>query len=177
MATMDAVAALNERFPELKIEAKPLVVYPDGRDSGQYWVRIPADRLLDVCHFLYRDARSKFEQLSDVTCLDYLNFPNAEDRFGVTYSLLSLSLNHRLWLKVFVNDPEPRVPSLTGIWKGAEWTEREVYDMFGIRFDGHPDLRRILLPQNFVDHPLRKDYPLTGKGEREDFEVVTRESA
>jgi len=91
--------------------------------------------------------------------------------------LLSLTHNHRLWIKAFVNDPDPELPTVTSIWKGAEWPEREVYDMFGIRFAGHPDLRRILLPQNFKDYPLRKDYPLTGKGEREDFEVVTRETA
>ena len=90
------------------------------------------------------------------------------------YSLLSLTHNHRLWIKVFVNDPEPTVPSVTRIWKGAEWPEREVFDLYGVRFTDHPDLRRILMPQNFEDYPLRKDYPLHGKGEREDFEVVTR---
>ena len=80
-------------------------------------------------------------------------------------------------LKVFVNDPNPTVPSVTGLWKGANWTEREVFDMFGITFAGHPDLRRILMPDGFKDFPLRKDYPLRGKGEREAFEVITRESA
>lgn len=177
MAWQDAVAALQQRFPDLEIAAKPLMTYLDGRDGGQMWVRVPAARLLEVMQFLYDDARCRFEQLCDVTCLDYLNWPNADDRFGVTYSLLSLSHNHRLWVKCFVNDPEPTVPSMTGIWRGAEWMEREVYDMFGIRFTDHPDLRRILLPQNFKDYPLRKDYPLCGKGEREDYEVTTRESA
>ncbi len=177
MATEGAVQALQQQFPELQIESKPLCTYLDGRSSGQLFVRIPADRLLEVMQFLFDDARCKFEQLSDVTCVDYLNYPDADDRFGVTYSLLSLSLNHRLWVKVFVNDPEPTVPTMTSIWRGAEWTEREVYDMFGILFEGHPDLRRILMPQNFEDHPLRKDYPLRGKGERENFEIVTRDSA
>jgi NADH-quinone oxidoreductase subunit C len=177
MATAEVIQALQARFPELKLEVRPLVTYADGRASDQFWVRVPAERLLDVLQFLLRDPRTRFEQLCDLAGVDYLNYPGAEDRFGVIYSLLSLTHNHRLWVKTFVNDPDPELPSVTPLWKGAEWPEREVYDMFGIRFTGHPDLRRILLPQNFKDYPLRKDYPLTGKGEREDFEVVTRETA
>lgn len=177
MATEDAIAALKERFPELNIDARPLVTHLDGRDSDQLWVRVEPVWLVDVMQFLYDDPRCQFEQLCDLTCVDYLNFPDADDRYGAIYSLLSLTHNHRLWVKVFVNDPEPKLDSVTPIWKGAEWPEREVYDMFGIRFEGHPDLRRILMPQNFTDFPLRKDYPLHGKGEREDFEVVTRDTA
>lgn len=180
MATQDAVQALIERFPDLKLEAKSLCTYLDGRTSGQVYVAVPANRLLEVCKFLRDNAATKFEQLSDVTCVDYLDYPPAEDiagRFGVVYSLLSLTHNHRLWLKVFVDDPNPTVPSLTPIWPGANWTEREVFDLFGITFSGHPDLRRILTPDGFKDHPLRKDYPLRGKGEREQFPVITRDSA
>ncbi len=177
MATTDAIAALQEHFPSLKITARPLVTYLDGRASDQLWVRIPPEALTEVMRFLFHDERCHFNQLADLAGVDYLNYPDAEDRFAVIYSLLSLPLNHRLWVKVFVNDPDPEVPSVTSIWRGAEWPEREVYDMFGIRFSGHPDLRRILMPQNFVDYPLRKDYPLHGKGEREDFEVVTRDTA
>jgi NADH-quinone oxidoreductase subunit C len=177
MATTDAITALTERFPELGFVARPLVTYADGRTSDQLWVRVPAGRLLEVLEFLRDDARTRFEQLCDVTCVDYLGYPGADDRFGVIYSLLSVTHNHRLWVKVFVNDPEPAVPSVTRLWRGAEWPEREVFDLFGIRFTGHPDLRRILMPQNFTEHPLRKDYPLRGKGEREDFPVVTRDSA
>ena len=177
MATTDAIEALRQRFPALDLQPRPLVTYPDGRASDQLWIRVPREHLLEVMTFLRDDPRTRFEQLCDVTCADYLNYPGADERFGVTYSLLSLSLNHRLWVKCFVNDPEPSVPSLCGVWQGAEWPEREVYDMFGVRFEGHPDLRRILMPQNFASYPLRKDYPLTGRGEREDFEVVTRESA
>lgn len=177
MATAEAVEALQASFPELNLVARPLVTYRDGRESDQLCVRVPAERMLAVLRFLYRDSRTKFEQLCDLTCVDYLNYPGAEDRFGVVYALLSLTHNHRLWVKVFVNDPHPELPSVTSIWRGAEWPEREVYDMFGIRFSGHPDLRRILMPQNFEDFPLRKDYPLTGKGEREDFEVVRRDTA
>lgn len=177
MATHDAIEALIERFPELGLQARPLVTYLDGQTSDQLWVRIPPDRLLEVCRFLYDDPRTRFEMLCDLTCVDYLNFPDADDRFGVIYSLLSLTHNHRLWLKVFVNDPDPAVPTVTDIWKGANWMEREVYDLFGIAFTGHPDLRRILCPDWFTCHPLRKDYPLTGQGERESLPVVTRESA
>ncbi len=177
MATTDVIRALQERFPELGIEARPLVTYLDGRASDQLWVRVPRERLLNVMRFLRRDPWTSFEQLAELAGLDYLNYPGAEDRFAVVYGLLSLVHNHRLWVKVFVNDPDPEVPSVTSIWQGAEWPEREVYDMFGIRFAGHPDLRRILMPQNFKDYPLRKDYPVTGKGEREDFEVVTRATA
>ncbi len=177
MAVVDVIAALQQRFPELALAPRPLCRYRDGRDSDQTWVRVPPERLIDVMTFLRRDPRCLFEQLCDVTCVDYLQYPGAEDRFGVTYALLSLTHRHRLWIKVFVNDPDPEVSSLCAIWNGANWPEREVFDMFGIRFTGHPDLRRILTPDDFVDHPLRKDYPLRGKGEREAFNVVTRDSA
>lgn len=177
MSTLDAIAALQKRLPELSVQPQPLVVYHDGRPSDQQWIRIPPQRLIAVMTFLRDDPRTRFEQLCDLTCVDYLNFPEAEDRFGVVYSLLSLSLNHRLWVKVFVNDPHPEIPSVTSIWHGAEWMEREIFDMYGIRFSGHPDLRRILMPANFAAFPLRKDYPLTGQGERESLPVVTRETA
>lgn len=177
MATRDAIAALQERFPDLGFEDRPLNVLPDGRESDQRWVRVPADRLLEVAQFLRDDPRTRFEQLTDVTCVDYLNFPDADDRFGVIYGLLSITHNHRLWLKVFVNDPDPAIPSVCGVWKGANWTEREVYDLYGITFTDHPDLRRILCPEWFTEHPLRKDYPLTGRGERESLARITRESA
>ena len=140
-------------------------------------MRVPAANLLDMMRFLRDDARCSFEQLCDLTCIDYLNFPKARDRFGVVYSLLSLTLEHRLWVKCFVNDPDPEVPSVVEIWKGADWMEREVWDMFGVRFAGHPDLRRILTWEGFEAHPLRKDYPLQGQGERTNFEVVSRDSA
>ena len=177
MATGDVVAALQAKFPELGFEARPLMTYLDGRTSGQMFVKVPPVRLVEVCRFLRDDPACRMEMLIDVTCVDYLNYPDADDRFGVTYSLLSLTHNHRLWLKVYVNDPNPEVPSVTGLWKGANWTEREVFDLFGIRFTGHPDLRRIVCPDDFQDHALRKDYPLTGKGERERFVVLDKTSA
>lgn len=177
MATSDAIAALQERFGDIDFQPAALMRYLDGRESDQIAVRVSQERLLEVMRFLHSDARTKFEMLCDVTCVDYLNYPDADDRFAVIYALTSLTHNHRLWVKVFVNDPDPTVPSVTGIWAGANWREREQYDMFGIQFEGHPDLRRILCAEHFEDHCLRKDYPLHGKGERENFPVLTRESA
>ncbi len=174
--SQQVVAALTERFPDIAFAPSALAATKRPEDE-QTCVRVPAERLVEVMEFLCDDPRCRFEQLCDLTCVDYLNFPKARDRFGVTYSLLSLSLEQRIWAKCFVNDPDPEVPSVTGIWKGAEWMEREVYDLFGVRFTNHPDLRRIMTWEGFKAHPLRKDYPLRGRGEREDYTVVTTESA
>lgn len=170
------VEAMRSRFAGLSFEPRPLLV-SSGSPGDQWYVRIEPERLVEVLRFLRDDPRTSFEQLCDLTCVDYLNFPGATDRYGVIYSLLSLRHNQRLWVKCFVNDPDPRVPSVVSIWPGADWLEREVFDMFGVVFEGHPDLRRILTWDGFEAHPLRKDYPLRGKGERENYEVVTRESA
>ncbi|HVP13499.1 MAG TPA: NADH-quinone oxidoreductase subunit C [Phycisphaerae bacterium] len=177
MATAEEIlATLRSRFPDLSLEARPQVMR-EPLPGDQSHVRIEAGRLMDVLQFLRDDPQTKFEQLCDLTCVDYLNFPGATDRFGLIYSLLSLTHNHRFWIKCFVNDPNPRVPSVVPLWPGADWMEREVFDMFGVVFDGHPDLRRILTWDGFEAHPLRKDYPLRGKGERENYEVVHRDSA
>ncbi|MEK6677444.1 MAG: NADH-quinone oxidoreductase subunit C [Planctomycetota bacterium] len=168
--------ALKTKFPDITFDPKPLIAQKNPA-LEQIFVRVPPDRLIEVMQFLRRDPRCSFEQLSDLTCVDYLNFPDAADRYGVTYSLLSLSLGHRLWIKCYVNDPSPTVPTATCIWKGANWLEREVYDMFGVTFTDHPDLRRILTWDGFTANPLRKDYPLRGQGERENYDIVTRESA
>jgi NADH-quinone oxidoreductase subunit C len=89
--------------------------------------------------------------------------------------LTDTETNERITVRTFVNDPEPAVPTAVGLWEAANWLEREVWDMFGIRFDGHPDLRRILLPEEFTAFPLRKNYPLQGRGERHNFPVIRRE--
>lgn len=149
---------------------------PKEKRREQMCVRVPPDRLLEAMRFLHDDERCAFDQLCDLTCIDYVDFPNARDRYGVVYSLLSVGKGHRLWAKCFVNDPSPEVPSVVGIWKGADWLEREVYDLFGVRFAGHPDLRRILTPEGFDAHPLRKDYPLRGRGERDALVQAAKES-
>ncbi len=139
---------------------------------GETRVVVPADSIYDVLKQLKEEHR--FDMLVDITCVDYLDYPDATDRFGLVYLLANTETNERLTVRCFVNDPEPTVPSMVGLWEGANWLEREVWDMFGIRFDGHPDLRRILLPEEFTAFPLRKDYPLQGRGERHNFPVITR---
>ena len=115
-----------------------------------------------------------FDMLVDVTAVDYLYYPDAVDRFGVIYALLNTATSERLYVKTMLNEPELSLPSVFPLWKGADWMEREAYDMYGIRFEGHPNLRRILMPEQFAAYPLRKDYPLRGRGERHNFPVITR---
>lgn len=115
-----------------------------------------------------------FDMLVDVTCVDYLHYRGAKDRFGLVYLLANLEKNQRLTVRTFVNDPDPTAPTVVDLWEGANWLEREVYDLFGIQFDGHPDLRRIVMPESSTAYPLRKDYPLQGRGERHNLPVLTR---
>jgi NADH-quinone oxidoreductase subunit C len=115
-----------------------------------------------------------FDMLVDVTAVDYLHYPEAKDRFGVIYALLNTISSQRAYVKTFLNEPDLEIPSAFPLWKGADWMEREVYDMYGIGFRGHPDLRRILMPEEFTAYPLRKDYPLRGYGERHNFPAITR---
>lgn len=142
---------------------------------GETRVVIKADRLLEAMQLL-KEARG-FDLLVDVTCVDYLNYRDARDRFGLVYLLANTETNERVTVRVFVNEPDLSVPSMFPLWKGADWLEREVFDMYGITFVGHPDLRRILMPEEFTAFPLRKDYPMQGRGERHNFERLTRSEA
>jgi NADH-quinone oxidoreductase subunit C len=135
-------------------------------------VIVAPDRLFPFLRCL--KEKCGFDMLADVTAADYLNYPDASDRFGVVYVLVNTGTGERVIVKTFVNDPDPALPSAYPLWKGADWMEREVYDMYGIAFEGHPDLRRILMPEEFTSFPLRKDYPLRGRGERHNFPVITR---
>ena len=135
-------------------------------------VTIPAKSLHRVLSRLKNDAG--FDMLIDITAVDYLDYPDAADRFGVIYCLLDTNSGQRLIIRVLLNEPELELATAVDLWRGADWMEREVFDMFGIRFAGHPDLRRILMPFEFTSYPLRKDYPLKGRGERHNFEVITR---
>jgi NADH-quinone oxidoreductase subunit C len=139
---------------------------------GETRVVVPRDSIEGALGHL-RDKRG-FDFLVDITGVDYLNYRGAVDRFGLVYLLASTETNERINLRVFLNEPDLSVPSAVPLWEGANWMEREVWDMFGIRFEGHPDLRRILMPDEFTAFPLRKDYPLQGRGERHNFPVLHR---
>jgi len=115
-----------------------------------------------------------FNMLAELGGIDYLNYPHAKDRYGVVYGLTNMTTGERVFVKALANDPDPELPSVTSLWHGADWLEREVYDMYGVKFAGHPDLRRILMPHEFTAFPLRKDYPLRGYGERHNFPTVIR---
>jgi NADH-quinone oxidoreductase subunit C len=159
------LAALNTRFEDL--------VVSEFRDQTR--VIVSRWALFDVLKYLKDDHG--FDMLVDLTCVDYLAYRDATDRFGLVYLLLNTVSNLRLTIRVMLNEPDLSVPSVRSLWEGANWLEREVWDMFGIRFEGHGDLRRILLPEEFAAHPLRKDYPLQGRGERHNFPVLTRGEA
>ncbi len=139
---------------------------------GQRRIVVPADRLIEVLKTL--KEKLGYDLLADLTCVDYLTYRDAQHRFGLVYNLANTETNQRLIVRCFLDDPEPTVPSAVPLWAGANWLEREVWDLFGIRFAGHPDLRRVLLPEGFASHPLRKDYPLQGRGERHNLPVITR---
>src|SRR6476660_7322774 len=139
---------------------------------GDMRVVLTKENLLEAMRLLQQERG--FDLLVDVTCVDYLNYRDATDRFGLVYLLTNTETNERLTVRVFLNEPELTVPSMVPLWSGANWLEREVYDMFGIRFEGHPDLRRILMPDEFAAFPLRKDYPLQGRGERHNFQRIAR---
>ncbi|MCX7390551.1 MAG: NADH-quinone oxidoreductase subunit C [Planctomycetota bacterium] len=139
---------------------------------GQTRVVVQPDALFEVLSFL---KDSGFDLLVDVTSVDYLEYRGAPHRYGMVYLLASTETGQRLTLRVFLDDPNPCVPSVVSLWEGANWLEREVWDLFGIRFEGHPDLRRLVMPEEFTAHPLRKDYPMQGRGERHNFPIITRD--
>ena len=159
------IDALKARFGDL----------PVSEFRGETRVVLAKGKLLDAMRLL-KDDRG-FDLLVDVTCVDYLNYRDATSRFGLVYLLANTATNERLTVRVYLDEPDLTVPSMVPLWAGANWLEREAFDMFGIRFDGHPDLRRILMPDEFAAFPLRKDYPLQGRGERHNFHRLTRSEA
>jgi NADH-quinone oxidoreductase subunit C len=147
-----AVQKLRAAMPEAVVEATSF------RD--QVTIRVDKDRIVDVCTFLRDTPELEFDFLTDLTAVDY---PPRPQRFDVVYHLYSMTRNHLLRLKAAVGEGE-EISSVTPVWKAANWEERECYDMFGVIFSGHPDFRRILLPEDWEGYPLRKDYPLAGYG-------------
>src|SRR5947209_7243861 len=142
------VKKLREKFDGAVIEASEFL--------GQLSIRIEPARIVEVCDALRRDADTPFNYLSDLTCVHYPDRKGTP--FEVVYNLYSIPANERVRLKVAADGEG--IESVTGVWPSADWPEREVYDLFGVKFRNHPDLRRILLPPDWEGHPLRKDYPL-----------------
>jgi NADH-quinone oxidoreductase subunit C len=156
---MDDTAEKRFTAADVALEVKERFASAVRKGSGPdgdvcVWVDGPS--LPDVLRFLKEERR--FDVLMDETCVD---FPDRPKRFEVIYNLYSLSTGNRIFLKVEAGDVEPGVPSATGLYGSADWFEREIHDMFGVRFANHPDLRRLLMYEGFEGHPLRKDYPAT----------------
>jgi len=143
-----AIELIREKFPGAVL---------DGGDyREQHWVELKPESLLEVCRWLRDDPAADYDMLIDVTAA---HWPDHATPIEMIYHLYSFSRNDRLRLKLRTGDCGP-VPSLAGLWKSAEWNERETYDMFGVEFEGHPDPRRILMPDDYTDFPLRKEFPL-----------------
>jgi NADH-quinone oxidoreductase subunit C len=148
------LARLRERLGDRVLETHDF--------RGDHTAVVARGAVLDALTACRDDPALGFDLLVDITAVDYLKFPGREDgpRFEVVYHLYSTVHNHRLRVKVRVEEDDAQVPTASGLWAIADWLEREVWDMFGVRFEGHPDLRRLLLYEEFVGHPLRKDYPI-----------------
>jgi NADH-quinone oxidoreductase subunit C len=146
--TSPLLEELERRFPGALTEPQTFRNQPS--------VVVARESLLAVCEFLRSEEGGAYTMLTDETAVDY---PKREKRFEIIYQLYSFQKNDRLRLKVQVADGE-KVPSVTGVWAAANWLEREIFDMFGVQFEGHPDLKRILLPDEWTGHPLRKDYDI-----------------
>jgi NADH-quinone oxidoreductase subunit C len=139
---------LNKKFEEKILSSK--------KDLGDLVIRIKSDAVVEVLKFL-KDKPQDYSMLLDLTCVDYMG---KKPRFEMVYHVFSISRNKRLRIKCWVREDSLEIDSVSGMWKNANWLEREVYDMFGIQFKGHPDLRRLFMYDGFEGHPLRKDYPL-----------------
>jgi NADH-quinone oxidoreductase subunit C len=160
------VQKVQEKYPDAILDVS------DAR--GELTIVVHKDAIYELMAFLKNDSELAYNFLADVTAVDYSLMEDAlmkydYARFMVVYHLLSTEKRERLRVKVPVHERELSLPSMASIWKVADWLERETYDMFGITFENHPDLRRILMPDDYEGHPLRKDYPLRGRGERETF--------
>jgi NADH-quinone oxidoreductase subunit C len=142
--------AIQERYPEAVLEAT--------FHAGEATALLKKENLQEVCRFLKEEPSLRMDFLSNLCGVD---FPEREQRFEVVYHLFSVSRKHRINLKVRAADGEP-VPTVTGVWRTANWHEREAFDLLGIPFEGHPDMRRILLADEWQGHPLRKEYPVKG---------------
>ncbi len=159
MEPLQIAEKIKEAFPE---EIADVSQFRD-----QVSVHLRKDRILDICRYLHDAPEMDFDYLVDLCGVDYLG--KKTPRFEVVYHLYSMAQKHFIRLRAQVPEEDPAVSSVVAVWKGADWHERECFDMMGIRFEGHPDLRRILLPEDWVGYPLRKDYPVQGYSGEDDW--------
>jgi len=160
-----------------KIENRfPASAWQTQVPSGVWTLVAERSGIVELLRFLRDDAELAFDFLMDLFGVDYLEMEAAE-RFAVVYHLYSMKHGHRLRVKAFIPETSAAIDSVAGIYPAADWAERETYDQYGIRFTGHPDLRRILNPDDFTGHPLRKDFPVEGIGYRDQFEKFVRPRA
>ncbi|MBI5639876.1 MAG: NADH-quinone oxidoreductase subunit C [Nitrospirae bacterium] len=152
MEPIEIAERLKERFPADILHIKEF--------RGQVSVTLRKDRIVEICRYLHDEPDLSFDYLTDVCGVDYLG--KKEKRFEVVYHLYSIRHRHMIRLKAEVSEKDPYIDSVMPVWVGADWHEREAYDLFGIVFKGHRDLRRILMPEDWEGHPLRKDYPVKG---------------
>ena len=164
MTKSERLQTLQRRIGEAVGDA----VLTSSIDLGELTVDLAVEALHETCKKLHSGENFAFDTLIDVCGVDYLDYrkeageESTQPRFAVVYHLLSTARNQRLRLRVFVEESSPMVDSVIDIWKSADWFEREAFDLYGILFKGHPDLRRILTDYGFVGHPFRKDFPLSG---------------
>ncbi len=168
------MAANSELIQKIRIQFCTCVLDTKDR-QGQITIAVKRDCIETLLHFLRDDPDFACDFLMDLCGVDYLEMGGFE-RFAVVYHLYSRQHNHRIRIKAFVPENDPRIDTVSHLWAAANWAEREVYDMYGIEFDHHPDLRRILNPDDFSGSPLRKDFPLEGIGYRESFPKIERSS-
>jgi NADH-quinone oxidoreductase subunit C len=160
MEAKEVYDRLEQRFP-----GKVSSFQGDVQDP---YLHVEPDTLVEICRYLRDQAELRFEVLSDLTAVDRPK----EETLQVVYHLYSYSHRHQIVLKVNLQREQPEVSTMEAVWKAANWMEREVFDLFGVVFDGHSDLRRILLPEDWVGHPLRKDYV-----EQEEYDGITTSRA
>lgn len=141
-------------------QAKPGVVLDVKLFRDETTIIVSRDAIAEVARFMRDTPGLVYNFLSDISAVDYYPEATRPERFGVSYHLYSMLYNRRLRIKVFLPEEEPEVPTVTGVWPGANWPEREIFDMMGINFAGHPDMRRVLMPEDWDGHPHRRDYPL-----------------
>ena len=166
--TQDAVKKIQEKFPDEFVETREF--------RGETTVVVKPDRIVEIARFLHDEPGLEFDHLSDVFSVDYPGrSASGGERFDVVYQLNSIPNRHRLRLASRVREDRCEIDSVYSVWRAAGFLEREVYDLMGIRFRNHPDLRRIFLPEDFDGHPLRKEYPAEGKGWRNTFEFLPTE--